>query len=208
MTEAMLVLAGVGRRFGSRVVVSAFDLVLRKRDRVALCGPNGSGKTTILRCAAGTLIPTEGSVLVAGHRAGTLSARRNVGVSLSQDRSFYLRLSGRENLLFFAGVRGFRRREAKSLVQTLEEELSLSSILEERVARCSTGMIQQLSFARALIGDPPVLLLDEPTRSLDTAASKRFWEALDRRPDVALLIATHRDDDLAHVHSSISLTDP
>ena len=124
-------LAGVGRRFGSRVVVSAFDLVLRKRDRVALCGPNGSGKTTILRCAAGTVIPTEGSVLVAGHRAGTLNARRAVGVSLSQDRSFYLRLSGRENLLFFAGVRGFRRREAKLGVRKLEEELSLSSILEE-----------------------------------------------------------------------------
>ncbi len=133
----MLVLAGVGRRFGSRVVVSAFDLVLRKRDRVAPCGPNGSGKTTILRCAAGTVIPTEGLVLVAGHRAGTLSARRAVGVSLSQDRSFYLRLSGRDNLLFFAGVRGFRRREAKSVVRKLEEELSLSAILEERVARCS-----------------------------------------------------------------------
>jgi len=68
-------------------------------------------------------------------------------------------------------------------------------------------MIQQLSFARALIGDPPILLLDA-TRSLDTAASRRFWDALDRRPDVALLISTHRDEDLAHVHSSVSLADP
>jgi ABC-2 type transport system ATP-binding protein len=198
-------LDGVGRRFGSLVAVSAFDLVLRPRDRVALCGPNGSGKTTILRCAAGTVVPTEGRVLVAGHRAGTSAARRAIGVSLSQDRSFYLRLSGRENLLFFAGVRGFSRREAKVLVRKLEQELSLSTILGQRVARCSTGMIQQLSIARALIGDPPILLLDEPTRSLDTAALGRFWEALDRRPDLALLIATHRDQDLLHVDSSIVL---
>jgi len=178
----MLVVAGVGRRFGSRVVVSAFDLVLRKRDRVALCGPNGSGKTTILRCAAGTVLPTEGSVLVAGHRAGTLSARRAVGVSLSQDRSFYLRLSGRENLLFFAGARGFRRRAAKSLVRKLEEELSLSSILEERVARCSTGMIQQLSFPRALIGDPP----DPAARRAHQIAGHRRFETFSGRRSIAV----------------------
>lgn len=196
---------GLERRFGSRVVLSGIDLSLRSGDRVALRGPNGSGKTTILRCIAGTVTPSNGHVLVGGHPSGSQEARRAIGVSLSQDRSFYLRLSGRENLLFFAGVRGFQRPQARSLVRELEDELLLHPILDQRVDRCSTGMIQQLSFARALLGAPLILLLDEPTRSLDAAAAARFWGALDRRPDVALLIATHRHEDLAHCHSSFSL---
>ena len=123
-----------------------------------LCGPNGSGKTTVLRCLAGTVTPTEGRVTIWGHIAGSREARRVVGVSLSQERSFYLRLSGRENLLFAAGVRGISRSEAIRRVAALERELELSAILAERVDRCSTGMVQQLAFARALIGDPTVML--------------------------------------------------
>ncbi len=203
--EPILVVEGLVRRFGPRVVLSGIDLSLRSGDRLALRGPNGSGKTTILRCIAGTVTPSGGRILVGGHASGTHEARRAIGVSLSQDRSFYLRLSGRDNLLFFAGVRGFKRARARSLVRELEEELMLEPILHQRVDRCSTGMIQQLSFARALLGAPPILLLDEPTRSLDDAAAERFWGALDRRPAVTLLIATHRHEDLEHCHSSLSL---
>ncbi len=203
--EPILVVEGLVRRFGPRVVLSGIDLSLRSGDRLALRGPNGSGKTTILRCIAGTVTPSGGRILVGGHPSGTQEARRAIGVSLSQDRSFYLRLSGRDNLLFFAGVRGFRRAKARKLVRELEEELKLQPILDQRVDRCSTGMIQQLSFARALLGAPPILLLDEPTRSLDDAAAERFWGALDRRPAVTLLIATHRHEDLEHCHSSLSL---
>ncbi len=194
------------RRFGDRIVVSGLELTVRKGERIAILGPNGSGKTTLLRCVAGTVTPTQGRVLVGGHAAGSKRARRALGVSLSQERSFYLRLSGRENLLFFAGVRGHRRAEAARIVRRLEDELSLRPILDQRVDRCSTGMIQQLSFARALIGEPPLLLLDEPTRSLDTAAADRFWGALDRRPGASLLIATHREEDLEHCDRSLSLS--
>ena len=184
------------------------DLELRAGERVALCGPNGSGKSTILRCCAGTVTPTLGRITVLGHAAGSIEARKFVGVSLSQERSFYLRLSGRDNLLFFAGVRGIERRAARRLVEDLEHELELNAILSKRVDRCSTGMIQQLAFARALIGDPPVLLLDEPTRSLDSSAVDRFWQAVERRSHAALLIATHRDDDVARCETSIELHVP
>jgi ABC-2 type transport system ATP-binding protein len=203
--DTLLIFDDVERRFGKRIVVENVNITLKQGDRLALRGPNGSGKTTILRCAAGTVTPTRGTILVAGHPAGSRAARRAVGVSLSQDRSFYLRLSGRENLLFFAGIRGIRRRDARVVVESLEDELSLGPLLTQRVARCSTGMVQQLSFARALIGDPPILLLDEPTRSLDAAAAERFWAALDRRPETGLIIATHRDDDVRRCSSSFSL---
>jgi ABC-2 type transport system ATP-binding protein len=206
--ELVLSVEGLTRRFAGRDVVRDLNLDLRAGERVALCGPNGSGKSTILRCCGGTVTPTLGQITVLGHVAGSIEARRLIGVSLSQERSFYLRLSGRNNLLFFAGVRGIGRNLARRLVTDLEEELELEEILAKRVDRCSTGMIQQLAFARALIGSPPVLLLDEPTRSLDSSAIDRFWRALERRSHAALLIATHRDDDVARCGSSIELHVP
>jgi hypothetical protein len=107
-------------------------------------------------------------------------------VSFSQERSFYLRLSGRENLLFYARLRGQTRAEATRRVDRLCEELELKTILATCADRCSTGMIQQLAFARVLTGEPQLLLLDEPTRSLDEEAFAKLWAAIDRRPDTLL----------------------
>lgn len=202
----LLLVEGLARRFGGRDVVEGFDFELRAGERVALCGPNGSGKTTILRCIAGTVTATRGQIRVDGHAAGSRAARRLLGVSLSQERSFYLRLSGRENLLFFAGVRGIPRKEAYRIVKNLEEELQLGPVLAKRVDRCSTGMVQQLAFARALIGTPRVLLLDEPTRSLDMEATERLWRGVEARPHLAVLIATHREDDVARCQRRLDLS--
>jgi ABC-type multidrug transport system ATPase subunit len=204
--ESMLVVEGLARRFGTHEVVRSLDLALVAGERVALRGPNGSGKTTVLRCIAGTVTPSAGQVSIGGHPAGSIEARRLVGVSLSQERSFYLRLTGHQNLLFFARLRYPSNRDALRRVSALEEEIELAEIVRERVDRCSTGMIQQLAFARALLGEPHVLLLDEPTRSLDDGAVERLWRALDRRREkLALLIATHRSDDVARCAREIEL---
>lgn len=203
-----LEVVGLVHRYGRREVVHGLDFTLRPGDRVALSGPNGSGKTTIIRCVAGTLIPTAGQIRVSGHAAGSVEARQALGVSFSQERSFYLRLTARENLLFFARVRGLSRRRADARVAGLAEKLELDAFIDKRVDRCSTGMIQQLAFARALIGDPPLLLLDEPTRSLDRDAAARFWAALDQLSATALLIATHNDHDIKHCNHRIDLPVP
>ena len=204
--EDLLSVRGLVRRFGDRDVIRDLDLRVGAGGRTALIGPNGSGKTTLLRCISGTLTPDAGDVCVAGERAGTLAARTLVGTSLSQDRSFYLRLSGRRNLRFFAQLRHGRRRDALRDVAALEEELELTEIASRRTDACSTGMLQQLAFARALLGGPRVLLLDEPTRSLDEQATARMWDALARRPGIAVLIATHQDDDLNRCDSFIDLS--
>jgi ABC-type multidrug transport system ATPase subunit len=196
----------LGRRFGDHQVVRSLDLALEPGERIALRGPNGSGKTTVLRCIAGTLTPTAVRISVGGHPAGTLEARRLVGASFSQERSFYLRLLGHDNLVFFARLRLPDKREAERRVRALEEELELDDIVRERVDRCSTGMIQQLAFARALLGEPNLIMLDEPTRSLDEGALERVWAALDRRKErVALVIATHRADDVERCERRIDL---
>jgi ABC-2 type transport system ATP-binding protein len=191
----ILELAGVTRTFAGRRVLGPVDLELGRGERVALTGPNGSGKSTLLRCIGGTLAPSGGTITVDGAAAGTRAAREFVGTSFSQERSFYLRLTGRENLLTFACLRE-PAAQARRQVEELVAELGLEDIAASRVDRCSTGMVQQLAFARALLGTPGLLLLDEPTRSLDEAALKRLWAALARRPSLALIIATHRNQDL------------
>src|SRR5699024_8879795 len=125
------------------------------------------------------------------------------GASLSQERSFYLRLSGRENLLLFARLNGLGKRAAGKRVDELADELELSDLVAQRADRCSSGQLQQLAFARALVGDPELVLLDEPTRSLDVEARSRLWAALARRPLVAAVIATHLDEDVGHVTSVV-----
>lgn len=202
----MLLVEGLSRSFGTTEVLRDLDLRLGAGERVALWGPNGSGKSTLLRCLAGVLAPSSGRVLIDGNPAGSVEARRSSGVWLSQDRSFYLRLTGHRNLLFFAGLR-YGRREAAHRVAEIEEELQLGGIAARRADSCSTGMLQQLGLARALLGDPSLLVLDEPTRSLDEGALERFWAALDRRrARHALVLATHREDDSDRCGARVELS--
>lgn len=203
--DAILAIDGVTRRFGDRVVLSDLSLNVAPGERVAVRGSNGTGKTTLLRCIAGTLEVSGGTIRVVGHPAGSLEARRLIGLSLSQERSFYMRLSGAENLRVFAGVRGLSRRAARTRVDALVEELELTEIASQRCDRCSTGQLQQLAFARALLEEPELLLLDEPTRSLDTEARERLWAAVERRPRVAVVCATHLSEDLDRLTRHVDL---
>src|SRR6201986_3465517 len=101
----LLEVAALTRSFGRRQVLGPLDISLDAGQRLALTGPNGAGKSTLLRCIAGTVAPSSGTVTIAGRAAGSREARRAVGCSLAQERSFYLRLSGRQNLLTFARMR-------------------------------------------------------------------------------------------------------
>lgn len=193
----MIAATHLTRRFGNREVLHDLEVGAQPATRIALRGPNGSGKTTLLRCILGTLTPDSGTVTVGGHPAGSVEARRITGASLSQERSFYLRLTGRENLLLFARLRGLGKNEAQAQVDALTDELEIRDIAAQRADRCSSGQLQQLSFARALLDAPKAILLDEPTRSLDSDARDRMWAALGRRPEAAVIIATHLDEDVA-----------
>ena len=193
----MLVIRDLVRRFKDRPVLDGVSLDVAAGEQVALVGSNGAGKTTLLRCIAGTLTPQAGTITVGGHAAGTRQAARQIGVSLSQERSFYQRLTGRQNLELFAAIHLGDRRLARREVAEVVDELALADIATRRLDRCSTGMTQQLALARALVGAPSLVLLDEPTRSLDEEAVARMWEALSRREQLAVLIATHSPSDRA-----------
>lgn len=191
-----------GHRFGRRQVFSGLDLDVAAGERVHLGGPNGSGKTTLLRCLAGTLAVRSGSISVYGSAATTRWSRAHLGVSLNPEQAFYLRLSGHDNLLLAARLRvpaALVNRE----VDSIERELDIS-FAGERVQTYSSGMRSRLAMARALLGEPPLLLLDEPTRSLDSEGRSSFWAAVERR-GVACVIASHLASDRDNCDRALQL---
>ena len=141
-----------------------------------LIGPNGAGKTTLTKIIATLVQPTSGAVTVRGHDTVTDDerVRRDVGLSGAEERSFYWRLTAEQNLLFFARLHGLSARASQTRIGELFDLLELQDQARRRFAEISTGNKQRLSVARALLSNPRILLLDEPTRSLDPIAAGRM----------------------------------
>lgn len=182
MPEVLLSARRVTRRFGRRVVLEPTDLDLVGGEIVALGGPNGAGKSTLLAILAGALTPSGGdvSVVVEPSRVGWMP----------QQPALYRRLTPRENLELFARLGGLPEPEAA--VRRALEAVGLAEE-ERRAAELSVGNIQRLNLAIGLLGEPDVLLLDEPTASLDVAHRQRLWRLVDglRAAGGAVLFATH-----------------
>ncbi len=162
-----------------------------------LLGPNGSGKSTLLRILATLMHPAGGEARVLGHDTVRDEARvrENVGLVLGDERSFYWRLTGRQNLQFFAALYGLRGRAGARRIEEVAALLFMGDYLDQRYDAYSTGMRQKLSLARGLLGGAAVLLLDEPTRGLDPAASGHLLSAirtLSRDAGVTIVMVTHR----------------
>ncbi len=136
---------------------------------ICLLGENGAGKSTLMKCLAGLVTPTTGRARVAGHDvgAGGAALRRDAAYLGGDPRSFSWRLSGQKNLEFFAALYGFARPDAPGVARALLERVGLAEAVDKRVSDYSTGMRQRLQVARALLGAPKVLLLDEPAAGLD-----------------------------------------
>jgi ABC-2 type transport system ATP-binding protein len=160
-----------------------------------LIGPNGAGKTTLTKIIATLVQPTSGKVIVKGHDTVTddQSVRSNVGLSGAEERSFYWRLTAEQNLLFFARLHGLSSRAAKDRISELFEMLELQELASRRFAELSTGNKQRMSVARAMLARPPVLLLDEPTRSLDPIAAARMQATIKSlaQRDVTIFLTSH-----------------
>jgi ABC-type multidrug transport system ATPase subunit len=173
------------------------SLELAQGEAVALLGANGAGKTTLLRILATLLLPTRGSARLAGHDAvrEPAAVRRELGYHAGSDRGFYPRLTGRENLQFFGRLNHLSNEYLGARIRSLSEQFNLGEALDRQVRSLSSGTIQRLSLLRSLLHQPKVLLLDEPTRSLDAIAAAEFRRFLKREVIAAqgtsLLFASH-----------------
>jgi ABC-2 type transport system ATP-binding protein len=174
MTSALEV-RGLDRRFGEVDVLKKVDLKVEPGEIHALLGPNGAGKTTLLRILAGLCDPTAGEVFIRGQRSGSLGYRewrKLFSLVPSGERTSYLRLSGHENLVFFGRMYGLSRSAAKVRSRECLEMVGLADAASKRVGLYSQGMQKRLAIARALLADPPLLLVDEATQSLDPEGAR------------------------------------
>jgi len=162
-----------------------------------LIGRNGAGKTTLTKIVATLVQPTTGSVAVRGHDSVTddENVRREIGLATAEERSFYWRLTSEQNLLFFARLHGLSDRVAKQRIRELFTQIELDEVARRRFGELSTGNKQRLAVARAMLASPPVLLLDEPTRSLDPLAAARMREMIrllaQQDPPVTIFLTSH-----------------
>jgi ABC-2 type transport system ATP-binding protein len=149
---------------------------IREGEIFGLIGPNGAGKTTLTKIIATLIQPTSGQVTVRGNNSvdDDTKVRRDVGLAAAEERSFYWRLTAEQNLLFFARLYGLSSAKARERIRSLFQILELQDLAGRRFAELSTGNKQRLAVARAMLASPPVLLLDEPTRSLDPIAAARL----------------------------------
>src|SRR5581483_1368033 len=184
-------------------------LKVKEGEVLGLLGPNGSGKSTTLKLISTMLLPDEGRVLVHGcdtRREGQ-TVRRKVGFALATERSFFPRLTARENLEFFAALEDIGKREASERAKSTLSRVGLSEVASKQAMKFSSGMYQRLGIARALMKAPSLLLLDEPTRSLDIAAADELWDLVKEMSSMRMtvLLATHNFEEAAAVCDRVAL---
>jgi ABC-2 type transport system ATP-binding protein len=164
---------GLTRRFDGRVAVEGLSLSINAGTVFGFLGPNGAGKTTTVRMLAALIAPTDGDAVVAGHALGVddTALRRSVGI-LTEQPGLYDRLSARQNLRYFARLYDLDRGRAEAQVDRYLHLLELWDRRDEPVGTFSKGMRQKLAIARALLHEPAVVFLDEPTAALDPEAAR------------------------------------
>jgi ABC-2 type transport system ATP-binding protein len=191
---------GVFRPPLKRVAVDGVSLAIEAGEIVGLEGPNGAGKTTLLKMLSGLLSPTTGKVLLEGKDVSTSpqAVAGRIRIAIADARSFYWRLTCAQNLDFFAALGGLGREDRKAAVARTAEAMGLTDRLNDRFFTLSSGLMQRMALARAMLVEGDVWLLDEPTKDLDAASRDslfrliRQWQGRGN----AVVLASHAPGDL------------
>jgi len=193
-----LSLIDVTVRYGDRVAVDRLSLEVRRGEIVGLLGPNGSGKSSVLAVAAGVLDPASGTVTINDRTraADPIAFAACIGL-VPQEAAVYDELTAADNLWFFGELYGLSGSDLRRRVSRTLARVKLADRAQDRVSTFSGGMKQRLNLAAALLHDPPVLLLDEPTASLDPSSRDAFFADLTQFRDDGhtILITTHHLDE-------------
>lgn len=192
--SALLTASQLSKTFGNFTAVNKVDIHINAGEMIALAGHNGAGKSTLMKMLLGLLTPTSGSISINGHGATSLAARQLIGY-LPETVALYPNMTGFETLDFFADLKHVSRERNRELLT----RVGIIEAAKKRVGTYSKGMRQRLALAQALLGQPKILLLDEPTTGLDPASRADFYRILDelRVQGTAILLSSHALAELA-----------
>jgi ABC-2 type transport system ATP-binding protein len=193
--------------------LKSVTIKVNKGELFGLIGPNGAGKTTLIKLLSTLIIPTEGSAVVNGYTIinEDILVRQSIGLVTGEERGFYWRLTGRQNLQFFAALYGISGHQADEKINNIFSLIELKGKEDIYVKNYSTGMRQKLSIGKALLNNPSVLFLDEPTNSLDPIASqhmRRFiYQNLVNEQGKTVLLTSHRLEEVEALCDKIAILD-
>ena len=203
-----IVLEKVNHCFGSKQVLFDINLTVPHGLIYGLLGPSGCGKTTTVKIMAGILEASSGSVSVLGEAMPKLSLMNRLGY-MAQSDALYNLLTAEENLAFFSGLYGMKTRKAKERILEVMALVNLTNDRTKSVAAYSGGMKRRLSLAMALLHEPELLILDEPTVGIDPLLRKNIWDALNTLTDqgMTIIVTTHVMDEAEKCHELAMLRD-
>jgi ABC-2 type transport system ATP-binding protein len=191
--------------------VNGIDLRVETGEIFGLLGPNGAGKTTTMKMLATLLVPTEGTISVLGIDAAKdpRKVRARLGAMLSGERSLYWKLTARENLEYYAALYHVPPKDTKSRIEKSLEAVKLLDRADDYVERYSTGMRQRLALARALLPDPQLVILDEPTVGLDPQSARDLRDRVRelKRQGRTVLLTTHYMEEADQLCDRIAIID-
>jgi len=190
------------------VALRSVNLELVENKIVGIIGPSGAGKTTLVRVLVGRQKITKGNVSVLGLPAGSAQLRSRLNY-MTQEVSVYADLSVRENLRYFATMRGLKRREMNAAIAEIMDDIDMTGFSNQLVSKLSGGQKQRVSLAIALIGRPKIMVLDEPTVGLDPVLRDQIWRLFHKlkAAGTTLIITSHAMDEAERCEDLVLLRD-
>jgi ABC-2 type transport system ATP-binding protein len=208
--EPVIVIKDLVKQFDDITAVNGLNLEIRRGEMFGFLGPNGAGKTTTISMLSGLLAPSAGSAQIAGYDIGKQpkQVKELIGVC-PQEAAVFKFLTGMENLVLFGTLHGMDKQLVKERAATLVEQADFSEAAKRRAKGYSGGMMRQLNLMIALIGDPEIVFLDEPTVGMDARARRRTWEYIGSLKDQGktVILTTHYIEEAQALSDRVGIID-
>jgi ABC-2 type transport system ATP-binding protein len=210
MSDSAIITQNLTKRFESLTAVDELNIEIGWGELFGLLGPNGAGKTTIINMLCTLLDPTHGSARVGGHDVVSEAdkVREVIGVC-PQEPAYYEYLSGRENIELFGALHSIPKDELKKRVESLIEKIGMEEHADRKAGEYSGGMVRRVSTAMALVSDPNIALLDEPTVAMDPTARREIWDFIKslKAQGKAIILTTHYMEEAEELCDRVGIID-